>query len=141
MESEHETSSENDFSNERVNQIISQYEKKLISQNYLDHDNKIDAKMSYLRHANERKWLKQKGKNYLIDFDQNERQEMKKFFNTLDKKKTGSIGLDELEEMLLSVGLAENREEVKDLMGSVDEDHSGKIEFEEFLQMIKDDTK
>ena len=29
--------------------------------------------------------------------------------------------------MLLSVGLAENREQVKDLMGSVDEDHSGKI--------------
>lgn len=50
--------------------------------------------MSYLKHASERKWLKKKGKNYLIDFDQNQRQEMKKFFNTLDKKKTGSIGLD-----------------------------------------------
>ena len=94
MENDDETCSEKHFSNERVNQIISQYEKKLISQNSLERDTKIDAKISYLRHANERKWLKQKGKNYLIDFDQNERQEMKKFFNTLDKKKTGSIGLD-----------------------------------------------
>ena len=43
--------------------------------------------------------------------------------------------------MLLSLGLAHTLEEVKDLMGTVDEDHSGKIEFEEFLRMIQDDNK
>lgn len=30
----------------------------------------MKGKISYLRHARERKWLKKKGKNYLIDFDQ-----------------------------------------------------------------------
>lgn len=42
--------------------------------------------------------------------------------------------------MLLSLGLASNIEEVKEMMATVDEDHSGKIEFEEFLQMIQDDN-
>ena len=54
---------------------------------------------------------------------------MREFFKTLDKKGCGEIGLDELEQMLLSLGLAHTIEEVKDLMGTVDEDHSGKIEF------------
>ena len=71
MENDDENSDSNDFSNERVNQIIAQYEKKIISHTFPQRDSKIDAKVSYLRHANERKWLKQKGKNYLIDFDQN----------------------------------------------------------------------
>lgn len=52
---------------------------------------------------------------------------MRAFFETIDKKGCGEIGLDELEEMLLSLGLAQNIEEVKNLMGTVDEDHSGKI--------------
>jgi Ca2+-binding EF-hand superfamily protein len=34
---------------------------------------------------------------------------MKQYFNTLDKKKTGAIGIDELEELLFSVGLMETR--------------------------------
>jgi len=52
---------------------------------------------------------------------------MKQYFNSLDKKGCGSIGIDELEELLLSVGLMETREEIKALIDSVDEDKSGKI--------------
>jgi Ca2+-binding EF-hand superfamily protein len=40
---------------------------------------------------------------------------------------------------LLSVGLFETREEIKALIDSVDEDKSGKIEFDEFLSMIQND--
>lgn len=83
--------------------------------------------------------MTKKGKKYLIDFDNEERREMKQYFNSLDKKKCGSIGIDELEELLLSVGLLETREEIKALIDSVDEDKSGKIEFGEFLSMIQND--
>lgn len=62
---------------------------------------------------------------------------MKQYFKALDKKNNGSIGIEELEELLISVGLAETREEVKRLIDSVDEDHSGKIEFDEFLDLIQ----
>ena len=64
---------------------------------------------------------------------------MKMYFNSLDKKSIGSIGIDELEQLLLSVGLAETREEIKALIDSVDKDGSGKIEFGEFLSMILND--
>lgn len=94
---------------------------------------------AFLQQFEERKWLVKKGKKYLIDFDNQERKEMKHYFNSLDEKKSGSIGIDELEELLLSVGLFETREEIKALIDSVDEDKSGKIEFGEFLSMIQND--
>lgn len=93
----------------------------------------------FLKQFEERRWLTKKGRKYLIDFDNRERKEMKQYFNSLDEKKTGSIGIDELEELLLSVGLFETREEIKALIDSVDEDKSGKIEFDEFLSMIQND--
>jgi|JI10StandDraft_1071094.scaffolds.fasta_scaffold912727_1 Ca2+-binding EF-hand superfamily protein len=40
--------------------------------------------------------------------------------------------------MLLGLGLADGLEEVQKLIGNVDGDHSGKIEFEEFIEMIQD---
>jgi Ca2+-binding EF-hand superfamily protein len=64
--------------------------------------------------------LTKKGKKYLIDFDDSERKQMKDCFNAMDIKKNGSIGIDELEELLISVGLMESREEVKQLIDSVD---------------------
>jgi hypothetical protein len=93
----------------------------------------------YLNQHEQRRWLIRKGRKYLIDFDNEERREMKQYFNSLDEKRTGSIGIDELEELLFSVGLFETREEIKALIDSVDEDRSGKIEFGEFLSMIQND--
>lgn len=43
--------------------------------------------------------------------------------------------------MLMGLGLAETNEEVKRLVGTIDEDQSGKIEFEEFIHMIQDDSQ
>jgi hypothetical protein len=93
----------------------------------------------YLKQYEERRWLIRKGRKYLIDFDNDERRQMKQYFNSLDQRRTGSIGIDELEELLFSVGLFETREEIKALIDSVDEDRSGKIEFSEFLSMIQND--
>ena len=56
---------------------------------------------------------------------------------SLDTDGSGSIGVDELEEPLISLGLAQNRRDVMELIKSVDVDNSGEIEFEEFLCIIK----
>jgi centrin-1 len=48
----------------------------------------------------------------------------------------GSIGVDELVEPLISLGIADSIEEVKKIIDSVDDDGSGKIEFTEFLKII-----
>ena len=69
-----------------------------------------------MRQFDQRQWLTRKGKKYLIDFDSAERKEMKQYFSSLDQKKCGSIGIDELEDLLLSVGLLENREEIRALI-------------------------
>jgi hypothetical protein len=88
-----------------------------------------------------RGWLKRHGKMKYIDFDEKERQELRGYFDELDEDGSGNIGIDELEEPLIGLGLADNRAEVEKMIYSVDEDGSGEIEFEEFLQIIKSGDK
>ena len=78
-----------------------------------------------------------RGKEWLLDFKDSEIKKLKKCFNSLDADDGGSIGLEELEVPLIGLGFAENREEVKDIMNTVDEDGNGDIEFPEFLSIIK----
>ena len=50
---------------------------------------------------------------------------------------SGAIGIEELENPLIGLGFATSRDEVKQMIASVDEDGSGQIEFDEFLMIIK----
>lgn len=47
--------------------------------------------------------------------------------------KQGAIGIEELEDPLISLGIAESRKDVSKIIASVDEDGTGAIEFAEFL--------
>lgn len=49
----------------------------------------------------------------------------------------GSISVDELEDPLIALGLAESRDQVQKIIDSVDADKSGQIEFDEFLTIVK----
>jgi hypothetical protein len=55
----------------------------------------------------------------------------------MDEDGSGFISVDELLDPLVALGLAETREEVKELFDVVDTDKSNKIEFEEFLAILK----
>ena len=46
-----------------------------------------------------------------------------------------------MEEPLLTLGIAKSKVEVKKLMDAIDEDKSGQIEFDEFLQILKGTSK
>jgi len=83
-----------------------------------------------------RKWLVKHGKKHLISFDEKERYKLKQFFSSLDADGSGSIGTDELLDPFISLGIAENTEEVQAIVDSVDDDQSGQIEFKEFLKII-----
>ena len=62
---------------------------------------------------------------------------LRECFGALDDDGSGSIGIDELEEPLIGLGFADTREDVLRMIEDVDEDGSGQIEFEEFLEIIK----
>lgn len=63
--------------NPRVEELLRDFESKHSA------DGKPKRKalaQAYLRQDGERKWLCQKGKGYIIDFNQQERSKMKEFF-------------------------------------------------------------
>ena len=54
----------------------------------------------------------------------------------MDDDGSGSIGVEEIKGPLIGLGLVDTVEEVEELINRVDEDKSGEIEFNEFLQII-----
>lgn len=55
----------------------------------------------------------------------------------MDDDGSGAIGIEELEDPLIGLGFADSREEVMEMIATVDDDGSGMIEFPEFLGIIK----
>lgn len=55
-----------------------------------------------------RKWLKIHGKEKFIDFDLHERKKYREIFEALDYDDSGAIGIDELEEPFIALGLVSN---------------------------------
>ena len=72
-----------------------------------------------------------------MDFEDEELNQLRTYFKSLDNDGSGSIGVDELEDPLIALGLVENRQQVQDIVNLVDEDGSNQIEFGEFLSIIK----
>jgi hypothetical protein len=62
--------------------------------------------------SKERTWLRRHGKSHYIDFSEDERNVLRRYFNSLDDDGSGSIGIDELVEPLIALGLAESVDQV-----------------------------
>ena len=84
-----------------------------------------------------RNWLRVHGKSKYIDFDDEERKQYREIFKALDGDGSGAIGVEELEDPLIALGLADSREGVEKLVELVDEDGTGEIEFDEFLLVMR----
>ena len=64
---------------------------------------------------------------------------LKDCFNDLDEDGSHAIGIDELEDPLIALGLVDNRQQVEEMVLAVDEDKN--IEFDEFLKLVKGGKK
>lgn len=73
------------------------------------------------------------GKGKYIDFSDKQLRKLRDTFNSLDDDGSGAIGVDELLDPLIALGMVDTRQEVKTMVEMVDEDASELIEFEEFL--------
>ena len=60
--------------------------------------------------SNLNNWLKKVGKEHYINFKEDEKALLKTYFNSLDSDGGGSIGIDELEDPLIALGLVDNRQ-------------------------------
>ena len=98
---------------------------------------RYEENMQKVQHYDNREWMKKRGKSRYIDFDNHQRSKLRKVFKELDKDCSGALDIDELYEPLLALGLVESREQVIDLLKKIDLDTAGIIEFEEFLNMLK----
>ena len=58
--------------------------------------------------------------------------ELKKAFCVFDSDGDGSISIDEMQKVLLSLGVKASLPEVQRMIVNVDRDRSGTIDFEEF---------
>ena len=89
-----------------------------------------------------RKWLRTRGKGHMIDFQTDELEKLRNCFRSLvGDEDSDSIGVDELEDPLIALGLVDNRQQVQHIVQMVDEDGSKMIEFDEFLDIIKNGSR
>ena len=76
-----------------------------------------------------------KHKHQFLDFSPQERVELRRYFDELAGT-NGKISLEQLETMLISLGLAENPREVRFLADQVDDLKVGELDFEQFLELV-----
>ena len=70
-----------------------------------------------------------------------QKRELRRWFDELDFDGSGEINAEELEDALLSTGMARTREDVIRILRTVDHDQSGTISFHEFLSVLKGNDK
>ena len=92
--------------------------------------------MKSLNEKNERKWLCNTGRAHLLDFTDEQIEQMRICFDDLDADGGGNIGIEELQDPLIGLGFANTKDDVQKMVDQVDDDGSGEIEFPEFLRII-----
>lgn len=88
--------------------------------------------LKWLQH----RWLDKHGKNSQLKEYREQIALMRRWFESLDADGSGEVGVDELEDPLVSVGLARSRGDVQKLIDGVDRDKSGEVTFGEFLHLM-----
>jgi len=90
-----------------------------------------------------KRWQESRGK--FVEFDIKTMNKYKVYYDEMTlinpAKDEEGMGVDQLEEPFISLGLAFSREDVKNMIQSVDDDSSGRVEFDEFLRIIHNKSK
>lgn len=84
----------------------------------------------------EHRWLNKHGKHSQLKEFREKMMLMRRWFESLDADGSGEVGLNELEDPLVSVGLARSRDDVQKLIDEVDREGKGEVTFDEFLHLM-----
>ncbi|KAF4037122.1 EF-hand domain pair [Phytophthora infestans] len=82
------------------------------------------------------RWLDKHGRNSNLKTTREQLALMRRWFDSLDADGSGEVGLDELEDPLVSVGLAASRDDVQRLIEEVDVNGTGSVTFDAFLNLF-----
>ncbi|KAL3667510.1 hypothetical protein V7S43_007730 [Phytophthora oleae] len=82
------------------------------------------------------RWLDKHGRNSNLKATREQLALIRRWFDSLDADGSGEVGLDELEDPLVSVGLAGSRDDVQHLIEEVDVNGTGGVTFEAFLNLL-----
>lgn len=95
----------------------------------------------------QRRWLQRKAKHQYLDFTDSERRELRRYFddmaesNPANANATGGPKMtrDKLEDMMISLGVAETRQEICDLVNSIDGRTPGdeELDFDDYLDIVR----
>lgn len=107
--------------------------KEIFSRNWCSEHKRL------LYQQDQRHWLRSKSKHHYIDFSDEERAELRRYFDALANE-SNRIGLQSLENMLISLGLADTRLEVQAVVDSIDDNGNGELDFEEYLEIFRKRT-
>lgn len=99
----------------------------------------------FLHERRERQWLRSKAKHDCIDYSDGERAAFKVYFDSLAGWKD-EMSFDKLEDMMISLGLAESKKEVCEIVealasGTRDVNFFDGLDFEEFLEIVRKCTR
>lgn len=77
----------------------------------------------------------------MVDFSDQERKELQHYFEAIAEiegpNKQRRIRADRLEDMLISLGLADRRKEVEDIVRAIDDSGRGELDFEQYLALVR----
>ena len=86
----------------------------------------------------EERWRQKRGMKRLALYDDESIRRLKDCFDQLDLTKNGLLEASEIEELLISFGLAIDREQVEQILAKMDSDEKGRIDFAEFINLLKE---
>ena len=92
----------------------------------------------YQPDSESRNWMLKRGKDKQAYLKNDQMKRIREYFMELDIDKSGMISPQEIEETLISFGLCKTKEEVESIMGELDTDGFGELDFEKFLHLLKE---
>jgi hypothetical protein len=98
----------------------------------------------FLHERRERQWLRSKAKHTYIDYSDSERAALKMYFDALAGPNSMKMPFDKLEDMLISLGLAETKKDVCNIVDQLDprgvNAFKDDLDFEEYLEIVRKRT-
>ncbi|GAB9470584.1 hypothetical protein Gpo141_00007826 [Globisporangium polare] len=91
-----------------------------------------------VRIAPEQTWISALPESLKHEFSLEELEQMKKQFADFDTSGDGSIAASELIALMNSMGIETTIDEVQELIDKVDDNHSGELEYVEFVRLISE---